>query len=111
MAQSDLGGQCFKVFTFLPARGRLAQVAIEHFDAIGMPDQGLGELNEVTLRELAVEMVAHLFGARLANVNYRFAFKMSRGQFSLTQVKRGGHGSSPHGVMDGAGEPPSVSRH
>ena len=37
MAQSDLGGECFKVLTFLPAGGRLAQIAIEHFDAIGMP--------------------------------------------------------------------------
>jgi hypothetical protein len=62
MAQSDLGGEGFKVLTFLPARGRLAQIAIEHFDAIGMPAQGLGALNEGTLRELAVEMVAHLLG-------------------------------------------------
>jgi hypothetical protein len=87
MAQSDLGGECFKVLTFLPARGRLAQIAIEHFNAIGMPAQGLGALNEGTLRELAVEMVAHLFGARLANVNNRFAFKMSRSRMALKSLE------------------------
>src|SRR5215813_14999166 len=110
MAESNLGGQRFKVLAFVAPRGRLPQVAIEHGDAFGMPAQALRAIDEGTLRELTVEMLTHLLGARLANVDHRLAFEMPQGELHLAQGEIWGHGSSPHVVMDVVGAPPTVAR-
>src|SRR5215471_1529093 len=109
MAEGNLSGQRFKVIAFVDSRGRLPQVAIEHGDTLGMPAQALRASDKSALRELAVDMLTHLLGARLANVDHRLAFEMSRGQFHLTQGEIWGHGLSPHVVMGLVGAPPTVA--
>src|SRR5262245_42100134 len=110
MAEGNLGGQCFKVLAFVAPRGRLPEVAIEHGDALGMPAQALGAIDEGALRELTVEMLTHLLGTRLANVDHRLAFEMPGGEFHLAQDEIWGHGASPHMVMDVVGAPPTGAR-
>src|SRR5215813_12495408 len=83
VAQGDLGGQRFKVIALLTPRSRLAQVAIEHLNALRMPAQVCGPTDQGALRELTVEILPHLLGARLANVDHGLALEMSRGDFHL----------------------------
>jgi hypothetical protein len=49
-----------KVIALLHPRGRLAQVAIEHLNALGMPAQAFGAADQGALRELTVEMLTYL---------------------------------------------------
>src|SRR2546427_2433621 len=110
MAEGNLGGQRFQVIAFVDPCGRLPQVAIEHGDTLGMPAQALRAPDEGALRELTVEMLTHLLGARLADVDHRLAFEMPEGEFHWAQVEIWGHGASPHVVMGLGGEPPTVAR-
>src|SRR5262252_2511332 len=110
MAQGDLRSQRFEVIALLSPGCRLAQITIEDLDALGMPAQALGALDEGTLGELTVEMLTHLLRARLANVNNRFACKMLRGELHLAQGEIGGHGLSPYIVRDLARAPLTVER-
>src|SRR4029434_1467722 len=98
MAQRDLGGQRFKIIARLHARRRLPQIAIEDLNALGLPAQALGTLDHGPLRELTVEMLTHLLGARLADIDDGFALQVKGRDFHLTEMEIGMHGLSPLGV-------------
>src|SRR5712691_687594 len=99
MAQRDLCGQRFKIISCLHARGRLPQIAIEDLNAIGMPTQALGTLDEGPLRELTVEMIPHLLGARLADIDDGFALQVEGSDFHLTERESGMHGLDRKSVV------------
>src|SRR3989442_11286880 len=98
MTQCDVRGQRFKRVTLLHARGRLAEIAIEDLNALGVPPQALGTLDQGPLRELTVEMLPHLLGAGLANVDHGFAFQVERRDFYLIERESGVHSMSPHKI-------------
>src|SRR5881397_2185688 len=110
MPQRDLRGQRLKRVTLLHARGRLAQVAIEDLNTLGMPAQALGTLDQGPLRELTVEMLTHLLGAGLADVNHGFAFQVERRDVHLTEREMGMHSSSPQRVDGVAATRPRGAR-
>ena len=75
-----------------------------------MPAQALSASDEGALRELTVEMLAHLLGARLADVDHRLAFEMPGSDFHLAQMQIGVHRSSPQLVVGWADGPATVAR-
>src|SRR2546426_1714470 len=103
MAQRDLCGQRFKIIARLHPRGRLPQIAIEDLNALGIPAQALGTLDQGPLRELTVEMLTHLLGARLADIDDGFALQVEGSDFHLTGREIGMPGLTPL-VVDGVAD-------
>src|SRR5205823_8210395 len=91
--------------------GRLAQIAIEDRNALGVPPETVGTLDEGALRELTIEMLTHLLGTGLADIDHGFAFQVERHDFPWAEREIGGHSSSPQRVDGVAATPPSVGRH
>src|SRR6266849_2725362 len=101
MAQGDLGCEGFKVIACLGACCRLSEIAIEHVDPLGVPAQALGAADQGALRELTVEMLPHLLGARLPDIDHGLPFKMAWGDFDLAQLEIGVHQWPPLLVVAG----------
>lgn len=89
MAQGDLGGEGLQGIAGLSTCGRLAQIAIQHVDPLGVPAQALGAADQGALRELTVEMLPHVLEARLPDIDHGLPFKMAWGDFHLAQLETG----------------------